>query len=195
MRVRSHWFREASPKPPEAIARAAAVTAWRLARAALGNMRAADFEVDAGRQYFAFLAEFLAFLVAVADRVAFAHLDEVPRNAFTQAFAEKLAELHEENETELLGTGSRRAFIERCNARGETYAECDFPEGQPGFAMLRCLATFLGEHLPERDRPWVHDQVMEIEGPKAAETMRQAILDLLGLVPKRGRAGASALGD
>ncbi|MBI3149778.1 MAG: hypothetical protein HYZ17_14820 [Betaproteobacteria bacterium] len=195
MRVRSHWFRETGPKPPEAIAHAAAVTAWRLARAALGNMRAADFELAAGRRYFGFLAEFLAFLVAIADRVAYEHLDETARLAFTQAFAEKLSELHEENETELLGSGSRSAFIERCNTRGETYAECGWAEGRPSFPFLRCLASFLGEHLPERDQPWVHDQVMEIEGPQAAETLRQAILDLLGLAPTSRRGAAQAMGD
>lgn len=195
MRVRSHWFREAKPKPPEAIAQAAAVTAWRLARAALGNMRAADFEVAANRQYFAFLGEFLAFLVAIADRVAFEHCGPEERARFTQAFAAKLAELLAENQTELLGSGSREDFIECCNARGEIYADCDCPGGQPSFAFLRCLAAFLGEHLPERDQRWVHDQVMEIEGPQAADTLRRAIRDLLGLVPKRPAAAAHSMGD
>lgn len=192
MRVQSHWFREGKEKPPEALAHAAAFIAWRQARAALQRMRGADFEIAAGPQYFDVLAEFLAFLLACADRTAFAKLPPENRARFTQAFGQRLAEIWAENRQELLGQGRAADLVEHLNARQDDYAACQWAEGKPDFAFLRCLAHALAQSLPERDQSWVHDQAMEIEGPEAAETLHHALLDLFGLGTRRRRSGARA---
>ena len=43
----------------------------------------------------------------------------------------------------------------------------------------RHLANCLGDLMDERDRTWVHDQVMEIEAPDAANILGQAVKQLL----------------
>lgn len=196
MRLHSHWFRDTPARPPEELARAAAIVAWRLARAALQRMRGADFQIDAGPRYFDFLAEFLAFLLACADRVAYAHLGAQQRGRFTQALGLRLAEIWAENRSELTGEGFPQGLIECLNDRGDDYASCACPDGSPDFTFLRVFASAVAATLPERDQAWVHDQVMEIEGPEAAKALRQALVDLLGLSPRRKPRGATlAAGD
>lgn len=194
MRVHSRWFREGQAKPPEALAHAAAFIAWRQARAALQRMRGADFEIAAGPQYFTVLAEFLAFLLACADRTAYAKLPADDRVRFTQALGQRLAEIWAENRRDLLGDGEAASLIEHLNARQDDYAACAWTDGQPDFAFLRCLASALAPCLPEPDQSWVHDQVMEIEGPEAAATLHRALLDLYGLGTRPRRSGAALAG-
>ena len=81
MRVRSHWFKTDRPKSADEVAGAAAVIAWKVAQNALTTMRAAGFELVPGPRYFAFIEEFLAFLVVGGDRIAYARGDEAWRVA------------------------------------------------------------------------------------------------------------------
>ncbi len=74
MRVKSQWFRGDRSKSPQEIAGAAAFIVWRIGQNALNTMRRASFEIAVGAQYFAFLSEFLIFLVQLADRIAYRHL-------------------------------------------------------------------------------------------------------------------------
>ncbi len=77
MRIKSHWFKAEAPKTPQEIACAAAFIIWRVAQNALKTMRAAKLRPAArSAGYFAFLAEFLAFLTLGADRLAHARGDE-----------------------------------------------------------------------------------------------------------------------
>ena len=70
MRIKSQWFREDAQKSATEIGGASAFIVWRVAQNALKNMRNAGYELPPGAPYFAFLAKFLAFLVAAADRIA-----------------------------------------------------------------------------------------------------------------------------
>ncbi|HEX6363479.1 MAG TPA: hypothetical protein VFZ93_11005, partial [Albitalea sp.] len=75
MRIRSHWFRDPARRSPAEHASAMAFIAWRVARNMLERMRRAQFDIDAGPAYFAFMREVLVFLIQVADRMAFRRLD------------------------------------------------------------------------------------------------------------------------
>src|SRR5512135_3229246 len=103
MRVKSNWFRSGREKTPKEIAGAVAFIVWRIAENALKNTRKADFEIAIGPQYFAFLAEFLIFLVQLADRIAFRHFGEDERIAFTTELANRVGENLAENQRDLLG--------------------------------------------------------------------------------------------
>ncbi len=74
IRLKSQWFKTDKPKTPEQVAGVVAFIVWRVAHNALTQMRGARFDIDIGAVYFAFLSEWLVFLVQVADRMAFAHL-------------------------------------------------------------------------------------------------------------------------
>jgi hypothetical protein len=95
------------PKAPAEQASAMAFIVFRVAQNLLKRMRGADFDIDAGPPYFAFLREVLVFLVAVTDRLAHARLPAAARQEFTVALVRHLARNLQENEDHLLGPPPR----------------------------------------------------------------------------------------
>ncbi|HEY4997727.1 MAG TPA: hypothetical protein VII36_01215 [Usitatibacter sp.] len=196
MRVHSRWFRRAASRGAPEVAGAMAFITWRVARSMLARMRKAGFTLDAGPRYFDFVAEALAFAIQVAWRVARERMDEAARDAFIHAIATRSAAILADNQSELLGEEASGAieaqFIARLNLRFEEYAQfAHGPEG-PDFAFLRYFASLVRDLAPESDRPWVHDQVIAIEGPEAAATVARALVDLLDESPPPRRAASSA---
>lgn len=212
MRIKNQWFREERPRSPQELAGGAAFIGWRIAHQVLRNMRRADFEIDPGPQYFDFLAEWLVFLVQLADRMAYARMTEQDRIDFTSTLAHRLGDHLTENWQDLLGelgSPARTAdtisgaefipagpdgfdvkgrFIDRLNLRSQDYADFDVEEDGPlDMGMRRFLAECVVHVLGERDRVWVHDQVMEIESLESAELMRRGLRGLLGELPRRQR--------
>ncbi len=102
MRVKSHWFREGTPKSATEIAGAAAFIVFRIAQNSLKNMRNARFELPPGARYFAFLSEFLVFLTLAADRIAHRRGDPSWRVEFTTALANRVGAFLADNEADLL---------------------------------------------------------------------------------------------
>lgn len=182
MRVKSKWFKGEREKTSQEIAGAMAFIVWRIGQNALKNTRKADFDVAIGAQYFAFLSEFLIFLVQAADRIAYGRLDGEARVAFTTALAKRVAEILADNQGELLGGeagGHKGNFIERLNLRAGEYAEFEYGSGGPSFSFLRYLAHCMRDVVDEKDKNWVIDQMMEIEAPEAVAMVEKAMRGLL----------------
>lgn len=193
MRVKSKWFKGEREKTPQEIAGAMAFIVWRIGQNAIRNTRKADFDVAIGEQYFAFLSEFLIFLVQAADRIAYGRLGGDERIAFTTALAKRIAEILADNQGELLGGeagGHKGSFIERLNLRAGEYAECAYGSGGPSFSFLRYLAHCMRDIVDEKDKNWVIDQMMEIEAPEAVEMVEKAMRGLLGDNSAQDTAGA-----
>ena len=199
MRVKSRWFRSGQPKAPREVAGAVAFIVWRVARNALERMRAARFDIAAGAPYFAFLAEFVAFLIAIADRIAYGRFGAEARVEFTTALARRLAAILEDNARELLGPGddgSAGAFIALVNERNAEYAAFGYDEEGPDFAFLRAFGHRVTEIMPAKDRTWTVAQVMESEAPEAVATLQKAMRDLLTVAPRPlATVRASAIGE
>ena len=208
MRVKSHWFKPGVEKTPAEQASAMAFIVWRVAQQMLKRMRGADFDIDAGAPYFAFLREVLVFLVALTDRIAAARLAPADRAEFTVAFVHHLARTLHGNEDDLLGAppagepAHGDTFIDLVNEVTQHYAEFDADPDrsddaagfQPGFAFVRYLGHRLEPTLPEKDRRWVIDQVMAAEAPDAIGVVQRAMRDLYDASPRRARR-ASMSGD
>lgn len=198
LRLKSHWFKPEQPKSAGQTASAIAFIVWRVARNMLEHMRKADFDIDIGPTYFAFLREVLVFLVSVADRIAYAQQAGDARAAFTTALVVRVAELLEENESDLIGAapsgqaGWRDRFIDQFNELSAHYAEFGYGEDGPDFAFRRYLGSRIEPLLPPKDHRWVLDQVMEIEAPDAVALVRRAMQGVFS-TDKRPRR-ASALG-
>jgi len=202
MRINNQWFKDGTPRPASEIAGGAAVIAYRVARNVLKNMRTADFDIEPGPQYFAFIAEWLAFLVQIADRLAYERMGAEDRIEFTTAMAQRVGKLLEEDWHDLLGqpTGtlvgsSSASFITLLNQRAGEYASHGYGEEGPDYGFLRHLAYQLVAILEDKDKTWVHDQVMEMEAPEAAETVKKGVLGLLGETPRPARRGHGVSGD
>ena len=197
MRIKARWFKPDAPKSPEEIAGAAAFIVWRTAINALGAMRQAGYAIDPGPQYFAFLGEFLHFLVIGADRIAHARGAAAWRIAFTTAIVHRVGEILGENECDLLGTGTRRAierrFVAAFNALAPEYADLDWTDDGPAFDLLRCLAHRVADVMNASDRGWAIAQVMEVEAPNAAATLQRGMAGLLDTTPRARARRANAL--
>jgi hypothetical protein len=208
MRVKSHWFKPGAEKSPAEQASAMAFITWRVAQQMLKRMRGADFDIDAGTPYFAFMREVLVFLIALTDRIAAARLAPAARAEFTVAFVNHLARTLQGNEDDLLGPPPAGepphgdTFIDLVNEVTQHYAEFgadpdatgDEAGFQPDFAFVRYLGHRLEPTLPAKDRRWVIDQVMAAEAPDAIGVVQRAMRDLYDATPRRARR-ASMSGD
>ena len=193
LRLKSHWFKGENSKSAAEQASVIAFIVWRLAHSMLGRMRGAQFDIDIGRPYFAFMREVLVFLLALTDRIAFERLPAPEREPFTVALVRHVARTLQENEDRLLGvpaTGEPRhadTFIDLVNDVVGHSAEfgadptppADAWGFQPGFGFVRYLGSRLEPALPEKDRRWVLDQVMAIEAPQAVSLVQRSMRDLL----------------
>jgi len=203
LRIKSHWFKPGTTRSPEQQASAMAFIVWRTGHQTLKRMRGADFDIDAGAPYFAFLREVLVFLIAVVDRVAHARMDPPARQVFTPALVRHVAATLADNEAELLapradGASHDDAFIDLVNEVTPHYAEFDAdPRADaasvgfaPDFAFLRYLGSRLEPTLPPKDQRWVLDQVMASEAPDAVAIVQDAMRNLLSNEPPARRRAA-----
>lgn len=208
MRIKNRWFKGAAPKSATEQASVMAFIVWRVAQQMLLRMRGAQFDIDAGTPYFAFLREVLVFLIAVTDRLAFQRLDPAERTEFTVALVRRVARTLQDNEDQLLGRPADGAathadtFVDLVNELSGHYAE--FPADpaadpgsgfQPGFAFVRYLGSRLEPTVPEKDRRWVLDQVMAIETPEALGVLQRSMRNLFEPAPPPRGARARLSGD
>jgi hypothetical protein len=198
MRVKSHWFRAGRDKSPQELAGAVAFIVWRIGQNALKRMRSAGFEIAVGPQYFAFLSEFLIFLVQLADRIAYRHLEGEERVAFTTALANRVGENLAENQASLLGgelTAHKADFIARLNLHADEYAQFEYEKDGANFSFIRGLGLFMQDVADARDQQWVTDQIVASEAPEAIETLEKAMSGLLELEPVRRKGRGDGGGE
>ena len=190
IRVKSSWFKGERSKTPQEVAGALAFIIWRISDNTLKNVRKADFDIAIGDQYFAFLSEFLIFLVMVADRIVYTQLDEQDRFDFTSALANRVAEHLAENQSEWLGKPVREykdVFVERLNQRAAEYADFHYTGVDTSFSFILYLGQCMRDVMDEKDKTWVVDQIMAIEVPEAVAMLEKAmkglVADLIKPVP------------
>lgn len=193
IRIKSQWFQSEVPKTAQQTASAMAFITWRVTQNMLKQMREAQFDIDVGPQYFAFMHEVLVFLIQVEDRMAYERMTPELRIEFTTALVRRVAEILEESELEWLpppapGEQSRRnLFIDLCNEQADAYADFSHgPEG-PDFGFVRYLGSRIETLMPAKDQRWVIDQVMAIEAPEALQMVQRALEGVLSTEPRPAR--------
>jgi len=182
IRIRSSFHSRGKPRSQATLASVIAMLAWKLAIDSIKRMREAKFDIDLGRAYFDFVCEHLAFLAHLADRIAYRDLQAAQRTEFTKALALRLAEVVEDNADMLLAETTpgacREHFIEVFNASGNDYAAFTYTDEGPDFGFRRCFASRIREGVPEKDKTWVYDQVMEIEVPEGVKAIEKTLAGL-----------------
>ena len=169
-----------------------AMLAWKLAIDSIKRMRKVEYDIEPGVAYFNFVSEFLVFLAQAADRIAYRELAPEQRAEFTTALAQRMAVAIEENRDMLFEDvppgQCQKNFLELFNQRGADYGDHGYTDQGPDFGFRRCFAACLQEVLPEKDRLWAIDQVMEIESPAAIKALEKT---LAGLFQSEEKVGAS----
>lgn len=187
IRVKSSWHKGDRKKTPQEIAGALAFIVWRISDNTLKNVRKADFDIAIGPQYFAFLQEFLIFLVMVADRIVYTQLGAEDRIEFTGALANRVAEHMAENQVEWLGGPLREykdSFIDRLNQRAGEYADFHYTGVETSFSFILHLGQCMRDVVDEKDKTWVVDQIMAIEVPESVAMLEKAMTGLFDDVVK-----------
>jgi hypothetical protein len=182
IRVRSQWHNRADgAKSPQQVATVIASLIWRVAEEKVTHMQQEKFQISSKEQGFAMIAEYLAFLLQYTDRFIYGRVDEEYRATLIGAVAKRLAEILEDNQVTYIGPSAdsyQSRFISLLNDRLGDYATFDYENGEPGYPCRRFLGSKMLDLMPERDKSWTIDQVVEIELPNAMTLLRKGLTGL-----------------
>jgi hypothetical protein len=181
-------FHSGRPRGMAEHASVIAMLAWKLAQEAIARMRQADYDIEVGRGWFDFVCEYLCFLALSADRIAHDDLAPEQRTEFTVALVKRLAGMVEEAREALLPdpnstTGAATSTPSSASTRAARTS-----------AFGRCFSACLKETLPEKDRLWAVDQVMEIESPESIRMLQKTLAGLFNpesVKSRRSRDGVT----
>ena len=179
IRVKTIWFKkEEGGRDSDQTASVIAAVIWKIADRTVINLSKADYDIITPQRGFTLLAEMIAFMVHLSDRLLYGRVEDERRNSLMQAMGNRLAGIMEKNIHDVVGDDGfdyQTNFLDMLNRRSENYADFDFPADQPNFAVRRYLAGLIRDVMEERDQSWVMDQIMEIEVPLALETLKKTI--------------------
>ncbi|MDH3527292.1 MAG: hypothetical protein OEM43_07285 [Gammaproteobacteria bacterium] len=179
MRVKSKWNLKDKQRSLSETGGAMAFILWRIAQQGVLNLENEGFQTDTNAQRLDIIAEFLAFLVHLVDRMTSDDLGQNERVEFITALARHLADNIQQNRTDAEGKGEyRQALVDLLNQRAADYAEFSFTDNEPGFAFRRYFGENVRAVMGAKDNKWITDQVMDIEAPEALIPLRKALRDL-----------------
>jgi len=149
---------------------------WKISLEIFKHMEKEEFRFGSDRLVTDVMAEFIAFLVQLADRAVYGRLSDADRATLIGETAHHLAATMENNQLDLFGPGEyRKPFIDLLNARFEEYAGFDYPGGEPGFPCLRFFAAKVSDAMAASANKWVIEQIMDIEAPEMVRLVRKLV--------------------
>ena len=184
MRIRSRWRATQKPATIEDNANALANAAWRIALDFAKKLHTEHFDYEDDTQRIAVIREYLAFLVHLADRLAYRTMDQDQRSRFVTTMGRETARYLQQNQTDIMGHGDYRGpYLEMLNARMVEYAETRFvADGTPSYSARRYLGDRIQEIMgTSQTNRWIIDQVMEIDAEEVATHLKKAMGNLLGV--------------
>ena len=149
---------------------------WKIALEVFKHMEKEGFRFGSDRQVTGVLAEFIAFLVQLTDRMVYGRLSDTDRATLIGAMVGHLATTMENNQLDLFGPGDHRApFIRMLNSRFEEYSVFEYADQEPGYACLRGFGAKVSDAMASSDNKWVVEQMMEIEAPEMVRVVRKLV--------------------
>lgn len=181
MRAKSRWNKPGKAHTPEAIASVLNAVAWNAATHSVLEMEKGGLQADTQLQRLTVIAEFMAFLVHVADRLAAIRMDVDERGRFINALGVQAADLMAGNLADLQSPGDYRAsFIDTLNERMSEYAEFGFSEASgPDIGFLRGFGRHVTVAMGPHDQRWILEYVMEVAAPESIEILAKTVRNLL----------------
>ena len=184
-RVRSKWRKKDRAVTFEDNAVALAAGIWRVSLAAAKNLHAHDFVYEGDEQRLQTIEEYLAFLIHVADRLAFDTMDQHQRCQFVSTLAHQCGRHIQQNKSEIFNADDYQSpFINTLNERMSEYSETVFNNAEPGYDTYRCFARHVQEVMGmDQTNRWVTDHIIEIDAPEAVATLTQTMQRLFASAP------------
>jgi hypothetical protein len=157
---------------------------WKISLEIFKHMEKEEFRFGSDRLVTDVMAEFIAFLVQLADRAVYGRLSDADRATLIGETAYHLAATMENNQLDLFGPGEyRKPFIDLLNARFEEYAGFDYPGGEPGFPCLRFFAAKVSDAMAASANKWVIEQIMDIEAPEMVRLIKKLVDQTVNTAP------------
>jgi hypothetical protein len=182
IRVKAKWKDKDRQRSYGDIGSALAFNAWKAAAQVVLNLENEGFQTETNAQRLDVIAEILAFLIQVADRMAYERMDDEARAGFVSAFATKLAAYMADNRRDVQGPGEWKSqFIDLINDRAQEYAECHWSQADgASFKFRRLLGERVALVMGEKDKRWIPDYIIDREAPEAVRILKRAMPTLLG---------------
>lgn len=182
--VKTRWRKKGAPRTLAERAGVIGANIWKISLEIFKHLEKEGFRFGSDRLVTDVMAEFIAFLVQLADRAVYGKLSEADRATLIGEAARHLAATMENNQLDLLGPGEyRKPFIDLLNARCEEYAGFEVPGGEPGFPCLRFFAAKVSDAMAASDNKWVVEQMMEIEAPEMVRLMKKLVDQTVNVAP------------
>ena len=181
VRLKTRWHNKDASHSVEQVAGALAYNIWKMAMNGLLNLEKADFQTDSLKHRMEIIAEFLAFIVHLVDRLTIEKFTEDERMEFMTELAKMCAKHFEDNMRDIIGPGDyRTGFIEMLNHRMGEYADFAYDaESGPSFGMKRMFSEFVKERLHEKDKNWIGQQIIDVEVPTLMKQLQRATPGLI----------------
>lgn len=176
MRIKTKWHNE-NPKSLDESASVIGFIAWKAAMHAVHKMDNEGFRFNNTRQQLEVVAEYVYFLLQVADRLAHDRMGDEERQRLIQSLAGHLIGHMLGNMHDILGPGDYRdEIVAAMNDRSGDYSRFSFVDEEPGSHFLRYLGEKVSEAMRVTDNKWAIEYVSEVAGPEAAHTLRKAVV-------------------
>ncbi|SFV77386.1 hypothetical protein MNB_SUP05-4-682 [hydrothermal vent metagenome] len=180
MRVKSTWHKT-QVKTIDDIAGALAFNSWRITKNHLTDLINKAYVIEKD-QVFDVIREYMCYLIQCVDRLAFDVLDTKKRQELIIAIAKQSADYYQENKQERIGEGDHwQEFIDTYNLRSQDYSDYEFSEGEPNYLFMRYFGEKVQKAMTEVDEKWIIQQIVEIQAPKAFQSIKKSVDDLVSV--------------
>ena len=180
MRVKSTWHKT-QVKTIDDIAGALAFNSWRITKNHLTDLINKAYVIEKA-QVFDVIREYMCYLIQCVDRLAFDVLDTKKRQELIIAIAKQSADYYQENKQERIGEGDHwQEFIDTYNLRSQDYSDYEFSEGEPNYLFMRYFGEKVQKAMTEVDEKWIIQQIVEIQAPKAFQSIKKSVDDLVSV--------------
>jgi hypothetical protein len=174
--VKTRWRQKSAPRTLADRAGVIGANVWKISLEIFKHMEKEEFRFGSDRLVTDVMAEFIAFLVQLADRAVYGRLSDADRATLIGEAARHLAATMENNQRDLLGAGEyRKPFIDLLNARFAEYAGFAYAGAEPGYPCLRFFASKVADAMAGGDNKWVVEQMMDIEAPEMVRLVSKLI--------------------
>ena len=158
---------------------------WKIALEIFKHMEKEGFRFGSDRLVTDVLAEFIAFLVQLVDRLVYGKLSEAERATLIGEVASHLAVTMENNQLDLSGPGEyRKPFVALLNARFAEYAGFAYSGGAPSSPCLLFFATKVSDVMAASDNKWVVEQMIDIEAPEMVRVVIKLVEQTVDPAPR-----------
>ncbi len=182
-RLNTRWNLKDRDRSINDIASAIAFNIWRIAAEGLLHLENEGFETISHSQRLDVIAEFVAFMIHIADRMAYGKMSDAQRREFIIALASCLTTTMQDNRVDANGAGKYSdAFIDVLNLRMKDYSECSYSEQEgPGFSLKRIFGQNVRDKMGAKDNKWIPDYIIDAEAPMAVEALKGVLEGMLSL--------------